>query len=112
MENTEAFWRVVDVSNLARRLTEAEDAVARADAKVERAQSHLDEAKAAKMRAQDEVDEAAEALEAARAAVAELPEDEVAVAQADVDHRNRVRNVVVKAMAEVAEATGEANGEN
>jgi chromosome segregation ATPase len=112
MENTEAFWRVVDVSNLARRLSEAEDAVERADAKIERAQAHLDEAKAAKQRAKGQLEATATELEAARSTVAGLPEADVAEAQADVDRRNLVRDVVVKAMAGVAEATGEANGEN
>ena len=127
MEYDEAFWRIVDVANLKRRVAEAKDTAARVDGKIENAEAHLAAAKAAKDDALDAVEDAEAALAAARESADEIPAELAATVQADVDRRNLVRDAsllvaahpelfqLAIAQAQTAEATGvanEANGAN
>jgi chromosome segregation ATPase len=123
MEHDEAFWLVVDVANLERLLAEAEAAAAGVDGKIEKAEAHLAEAKAAKKRALDEVARLRSALDDAAAKAEEIPAELADAVTAEVTAKNRVRDAVVlisalppdalvRVMAEAAEGTGEANGAN
>jgi chromosome segregation ATPase len=111
MEYDDAFWRLVDVVNLTRHVADAETAVTGAKAAVAHAKSQVDAAKDAVTEANRQLAELKEQLQAAKDKAAEIPPELAEAAGADVDQRNAVRDVVVKAMAGLATATGTA-GEN
>lgn len=110
MEYDEAFWLLVDVVNLERHAGEAEATVNGAKAKVAKAKEHLEAAKSAEDEAKADLVAARQALADAKEKAAAIPAELAETAQADVTHRNAVRDAVVNAMAGVAQGKGEVRG--
>lgn len=110
MEYDEAFWLLVDVANLERQAREAERTADGIKVKVAKAKEHLDAAKAAEGDAKAGLEAARQALADAREKAAAIPAELAETAQADVTHRNLVRDAVVNAMAGVAQGDGKVHG--